>query len=104
MADPRYQSNLEYGTPRPGHPGGKLKYHIAELEQNLEKLASEFIEDEDLLNRLQFQDVYVAFWKPFAARGSHDVQRFVNLLEAIQDWNLFLMFIIIDGGTPGKDP
>src|SRR3569832_2019614 len=40
MADPRYQSNLEYGKPRSGHPEGKLKYHIAELEENLEKLVS----------------------------------------------------------------
>ena len=106
IADARYQSNIEYGEPRSGHPEGKVKYHIAELEENLERLAShgiseeqywklkflihvhdtfkaesipdspildpnshaslakkfasEFIEDEDLLNMIQFHDVNFA--------------------------------------------
>lgn len=148
IADARYQSNIEYGEPRSGHPEGKVKYHIAELEENLERLAShgiseeqywklkilihvhdtfkaesipdspildpnshaslakkfasEFIEDEDLLNMIQFHDVNFALWKQFAATGAYDVQRFKNLLETIQDWDLFLMFIIIDGITKGK--
>jgi hypothetical protein len=149
--DPRYQKGIEYGEPRSGHPEGKVKYHIADLEENLEKLAShhgiseeqywklkflihvhdtfkadaipdvpiispnshaslarkfasEFIEDDDLLNMLQFHDVNFALWKQFAATGAYDVQRFENLLDTIQDWNLFLMFIIIDGSTLGKDP
>lgn len=150
MADPRYQKNIEYGEPRSGHPEGKVKYHIAELEGNLEKLvsfgvseeeywklkflihthdtfkaesipdspiinpdshaslgkkfASEFIDDEDLLNMIQFHDVNFALWKQFAATGAYDIQRFDDLLNTIQDWNLFLMFIIIDGSTQGKDP
>jgi hypothetical protein len=68
------------------------------------KFASEFIAEEDLLNMIQLHDVNFALWKQFAATGSYDAQRFENLLETIQDWNLFLMFIIIDGKTPGKDP
>ncbi|HLO17834.1 MAG TPA: hypothetical protein VK206_23590 [Anaerolineales bacterium] len=150
IADPRYRKNIEYGEPRSGHPEGKVKYHIAELEENLEKLtargisedqywklkflihvhdtfkaesipdspindsnshaslakkfASEFIADEDLLNMIQFHDVNFALWKQFASTGSYDVQRFENLLETIQDWDLFLMFIIIDGSAKGKDP
>ena len=40
ISDPRYQKNIEYGEPRSGHPEGKVKYHIAELEENLEKLAA----------------------------------------------------------------
>jgi hypothetical protein len=151
IADPRYQKNIEYGEPRSGHPEGKVKHHIAELEENLEKLAarhgiseeqhwklkflihvhdtfkadatpdepilspnshaslakkfaSEFITEEDLLNMIQFHDVNFALWKQFAATGSYDVQRFENLLETIQDWNLFMMFMIIDGNTQGKDP
>jgi len=149
FADPRYQKNIEYGEPRSGHPEGKVKYHIAELEENLEKLgshgiseeqywklkflihvhdtfkadavpdepivspnshaslakkfASEFIEDQDLLNIIQFHDVNFALWKQFVVTGTYDAQRFEDLLETIQDWNLFLMFIIMDGSTPGKD-
>jgi hypothetical protein len=149
VGDPRYQRNIEYGEPRSGHPEGKVKYHIAELEKNLERLrprisdeqywklkflihvhdtfkaeavpdspiasanshaslarsfASEFVEDADLLNMIQFHDENYALWKQFAATGSYDAQRFENLLDMIQDWDLFLMFIIIDGSTPGKDP
>jgi len=38
QADPHYQRNLDWGEPRPGHPEGPLRNHIADLEQNLERL------------------------------------------------------------------
>jgi hypothetical protein len=149
IADPRYQQNIEYGEPRAGHPEGKIRFHIAELEENLEKLvprgisaehywklkllihvhdtfkadatpnsrilspnshaslarkfAAEFIDDEDLLNMIQFHDVNYALWLQFDRSGSYDVQRFESLLETVQDWDLFLMFLIIDGSTKGKE-
>ncbi|MBL8077644.1 MAG: hypothetical protein JNM55_06765 [Anaerolineales bacterium] len=149
IEDPRYQENIEYGEPRPGHPEGKLKYHIAELEENLEALkargiseegywklkfmihvhdtfkkeavpgvrilgplshaslakeyASQFVDDLDLLNMIQFHDENFALWKQYHATGSYDVPRFTKLLETIQNWNLFLMFLIIDGSTKGKE-
>ena len=37
-AEPRYKKNIEYGQAPLGHPEGKVKSHIAELEINLEKL------------------------------------------------------------------
>ena len=46
MADPRYQNNLEYGEPRSGHPEGKIQFHIAELEELLEKLTAHGISTE----------------------------------------------------------
>jgi hypothetical protein len=150
IADPRYRKNIEYGEPRSGHPEGKVKYHIAELEENLEKLvprgvseeqywklrflihvhdtfkadavpdssilnpdshaslarkfASEFVADPDLLNMLQFHDENYALWQQFERTGSYDLRRFEKLLETIQDWDLFLMFLIIDGCTKGKEP
>jgi hypothetical protein len=149
MTDPRYLKNIEYGEPRAGHPEGKIKFHIAELEKNLEKLvsrgiseeqywklkffihvhdtfkaeatpntrilsskshaslakkfASEFIDDEDLLNMIQLHDVNYALWLQFARTGTYDAQRFHHLLDTIQDWDLFLLFLIIDGSTKGKD-
>ena len=149
LVDPRYLKNVEYGKPRPGHPEGKVKFHIAELEANLEKLAahiseeqfwklkflihvhdtfkadavpdsaiespqshaslarkfaSEFTEEADLLAMIQFHDVNFALWKQFAATGSYNVERFSKLLDAIMDWDLFLLFLILDGCTQGKDP
>jgi hypothetical protein len=149
IADSRYQKNIEYGEPRPGHPEGKIKFHIEELEENLERLASrgiseeqywklkllihvhdtfkseaipntrilspnshaslarkfaaEFTDDEDLLNMIQFHDVNYALWLQFERTGAYDVQRFEELLETIQDWDVFLMFLVIDGSTKGKD-
>ena len=38
MDDPRYKRNVAFGEPRPGHPEGSVKNHIAELESNLEQL------------------------------------------------------------------
>jgi hypothetical protein len=149
LVDPRYRRNIEYGEPRSGHPEGKIKYHIAELEQNLERLAprisddrywklkflihvhdtfkaeavpdspiaspdshaslarkfaSEYTDDADLLAMIQFHDVNFSLWKQFVATGSYDTERFHSLLDAIVDWDLFLLFIILDGGTQGKEP
>jgi hypothetical protein len=149
MADPRYQKNIEYGEPRSGHPEGKIKFHIAELEENLEKLvvrgisaeqywklkflihvhdtfkadaipnsrilnpsshaslarkfAAEFIQDEDLLNMIQLHDVNYALWQQFRHTGSYDLARLQHLLDTIQDWELFMLFLIIDGSTRGKE-
>lgn len=150
VSDSRYLKNIEYGKPRSGHPEGKVKHHIAELEENLEAMkargipeeqywklkflihvhdtfkaeavpdspimnpnshaslarqfASEFTDDVDLLNMIQFHDVNFALWKQFTGTGSYDLERFSALLETIIDWDLFLMFLIIDGSTQGKDP
>ena len=41
LADPQYQRNLDWGEPRPGHPEGTVRAHIAEIELNLERLRPE---------------------------------------------------------------
>ncbi len=150
IAHPRYLANIEYGEPRPGHPEGKVKYHIAALEANLEALArrrsltpdtywklkflihvhdtfkaeaehdlpilnprshaslarafaAEYTDDADLLAMIQFHDENYALWQQYARTGAYSQERFRALLPAIRDWDLFLMFTIIDGSTPGKD-
>jgi hypothetical protein len=148
-ADTRYLKNIEYGEPRSGHPEGKVKLHIAELEENLEKLlvrriseeqywklkflihvhdtfkadaipnssilnpkshaslarkfAAEYTNDEDLLNMIQFHDVNYSLWRQWKQTGSYDEERLARLVATIQDWDLFLLFLIIDGSTRGKD-
>ena len=37
-ADERYLKNIAWGEPRPGHPEGSIRAHIAELERNAEVL------------------------------------------------------------------
>ena len=39
--DPRYLANLDWGTPRRGHPEGTVRLHIAELERNLAALTKD---------------------------------------------------------------
>jgi hypothetical protein len=148
-ADPRYKKNIEYGQPRPGHPEGKIKFHIADLETNLEILteknistseywklkfiihvhdlfkaeeqkktpalhvrnhasiakeyAGQFTNDPDILNIIQFHDENYYLWREYLQTGSYDVDRFQAFLTTIKDIDLFLMFIIIDGCTEGKD-
>lgn len=46
MADPRYLKNIEWGEPRPGHPEGTVRAHIAEIEPNLERLRAKLTEVE----------------------------------------------------------
>jgi hypothetical protein len=45
-SDPRYKANVEYGKPRNGHPEGKVKSHISELEANLYKVVSFLTEEQ----------------------------------------------------------
>ena len=68
------------------------------------KFAAEFTDDADLLNMIQFHDVNFALWKEYSANSSYNNERFTALLEAIHDWDLFLIFLILDGSTQGKDP
>ena len=152
MADERYKSNIEfeYDRPQSGHPESKVKYHIAELEANLEQLkhhlkteedywklkflihvhdtfkveeikesvpadhpgsheslarafASEFTDDADLLNIIQYHDENYALWKQFKSNSQFNHKWFQHLLNTIHDWDLFLTFTIIDGHTEGKD-
>lgn len=149
-ADPRYQKNIEYEPADEAHPEGKIKFHIADLEANLESLAkkgieesdywklkflihvhdlfkaeakrglppthphnhayiarefaSEFTDDVDLLNMVQFHDENYKLWRGYSKTGELDQKRLQALLDTIQNWNLFLMFVIIDGCTAGKDP
>lgn len=39
LANERYQRNLDWGEPRPGHPEGTVRAHIAEIEPNIDALA-----------------------------------------------------------------
>jgi hypothetical protein len=46
QADERYQRNIQWGQPRPGHPEGAIRQHIQELEENLEQLRPRLSGDE----------------------------------------------------------
>lgn len=62
---------------------------------------AEFCDDEDLLNMLQLHDKPYALWKKHN-RGGDVADQLDKLLGAIDDWNLFTAFLIIDNCTHGK--
>ncbi|MCA8997484.1 MAG: hypothetical protein KDA80_10865 [Planctomycetaceae bacterium] len=51
-SDSRYTELLDWGEPRPGHPEGTVRAHIAELEGNLARLSDRLTEDEQSKLRL----------------------------------------------------
>ena len=63
---------------------------------------AEFCDDVDLLSMIQYHDEPYALWKQRESRGFADPVRFEKLLAAIADWDLFLVFLIVDGCTEGK--
>lgn len=65
--------------------------------------ASQFTNDIDLQNMIQYHDENYKLWKEYQQNGSYNVERFQNLLDTIQNLDLFLLFVIIDGCTKGKD-
>ena len=149
LNDPEYSKNIEFGEPRAGHPEGKIKFHIADLEDNLESLrvkgiteeefwklkflihthdickpiaqsdtptlhpnnhatlakhfANRFTDDTDLLNIIQYHDENYELWKEYKKKNEFNRDRFQKLLAVIDNWDLFLMFTIIDGCVKGKD-
>ena len=67
------------------------------------EFASQYTDDADLLNMLQFHDLNYKLWKEYVRTGVYDKKVFEQLLNAIENWDLFLLFIIIDGCVEGKD-
>jgi hypothetical protein len=54
------------------------------------------------MNMVQYHDEGYALWHGRSGRAGN-AQRLQNLLDTIRDWELFLLFNIIDGCTAGKD-
>ena len=147
IEDPRYQSNLDWGKPRRGHPEGTVRAHIIELEENLYRLRAhlseeaywklkvlihvhdsfkkdaskgvaiedprshaslarrfleEYCKDGDLLLMVQYHDEPFALYRQQTLKGRFNRSRLSKLRNSIQDWKLFLRFLLVDGYTPGK--
>ena len=62
---------------------------------------AKYVSDSDLLNMVQFHDEPFALWKKHRYGGDY-TERLGRLLNLIDDWDLFLTFLIVDGCTAGK--
>ncbi len=69
-------------------------------------LARAFLADlggeDDLLAMVWLHDEPYALYRQAHQKGAANPERVQRLLETIQDWELFLKFIVIDGWTDGK--
>ena len=63
---------------------------------------AEYCHDSDLLTMVQYHDEPFALWRQVEVKGRYSAERFAHLVNAIEDWNLFLAFTIVDGCTEGK--
>jgi hypothetical protein len=66
------------------------------------KFVAEFTDDVELLNIVQYHDEpFALFQRKTRGRGL-DRERLKRLLSTIHEWDLYVAFLIIDGGTAGK--
>lgn len=62
----------------------------------------EYCDDADLQAMVQYHDEPYALWQKFRSKKIIDQPRLDRLLTAIQNWDLFRVFQIIDACTVGK--
>lgn len=65
------------------------------------EFAAEYCTDDDLLSMLQFHEEPFAIYRKVIKKRQDFNIRLDVLLDAIKNWRLFLMFIIIDNCVPG---
>jgi hypothetical protein len=74
--------------------------------QSHASLAREFLsnycDDEDMLNIVQYHDLGFAVYRKFQQTGRLDEAKLMTGLTSIKDLNLFLLFAIIDACTASK--
>jgi hypothetical protein len=86
------------GESQQGVPLSDPKSH-APLARNF---VAAYCDETDLLAMIQYHDEPFALYGQFGTKGKCNQERFRAMLNAIQDWNLFLAFNIIDGCTASK--
>jgi hypothetical protein len=67
------------------------------------RFLEEFCREVDLLRMVQYHDEPFALWRQVAQRGQCNQNRLRKLIENIEDWRLFLTFLLVDGCTDGKN-
>jgi hypothetical protein len=68
------------------------------------RFAERFTDDERLLATIELHDRPYALWRKMRRRGRLDERGFERMIRRIDDPELFLSFIELDGSTEGKRP
>jgi hypothetical protein len=66
------------------------------------RFAERFTDDERVLSAIEFHDRPYALWRKMNRRGKLDERGFRRMVKRVQDPELFLHFIELDGSTEGK--
>jgi len=85
-------------------PNAKTGVAIADPQSHASlarQFLAKYVSDSDLLNLVQFHDEPFALWKKHRYGGDY-TDRLGRLLDLIEDWDLFIAFLIVDGCTAGK--
>ena len=59
--------------------------------------------ESDLAQMVQLHDEPYALWRQLRHKGHFSQERLERLVATIEDWSLFVRFLLIDGFTAGKD-
>ena len=68
------------------------------------RFAEGYTDDERLLTTIELHDRPYGIWRKMRRTGRLDRKRLQDLMERIQDPDLFLKFVELDGSTEGKKP
>jgi hypothetical protein len=68
------------------------------------RFAERFTDDERLLGAIEMHDRPYAIWRKLQRRGKVDERAFRRMMRRVEDPELFLRFIELDGSTEGKRP
>ena len=68
------------------------------------RFAERYTDDESLLTMIELHDRPYGIWRKMQRTGRLDEKRLEQLLSRIDDPDLFLKFVELDGSTEGKKP
>jgi hypothetical protein len=85
---------------RPRLPKAGENHHATRAR----RFAEQFTDDERLLSTIELHDRPYALWRKLQRKGSLDERGFSRMLERIEDPELFMRFVELDGSTEGKRP
>ena len=89
------KNRVHYWRPRTGE-----NHHAMRAR----RFAERYTDDERLLTTIELHDRPYSIWKKMRRRGSVDEDRLAQLLQRIEDPELFMRFVELDGSTEGKNP
>jgi hypothetical protein len=89
------KNRVQYWRPRTGE-----NHHAMRAR----RFAEGYTDDERLLTTIELHDRPYAIWKKMRRRGRLDEDRLRGLLDRIEDPELFMRFVELDGSTEGKNP